>query len=85
MNRDRSEIVGILKDMNDSKEFCEIHPNTVAINKLEQYVEKERAEAIGWTYAEACTLADGGRDIRRVEVPSILSKAYQDLNLAPKK
>ena len=38
-------------------------------------------EAIGWTYAYCCILADKGKDIRKVEVPKILEQAEKDLKI----
>ena len=39
-----------------------------------------RAEAIGWTWAEACSQHDKGLDPRRFEVPLLMDKAKADLN-----
>lgn len=39
-----------------------------------------RAEAIGWTWTEACSQYDRGLDPRRSEVPALLERAKQDLN-----
>ncbi len=36
-------------------------------------------QVMGWMYAEACVLADEGTDIRKVEVPVIMSKLKRDM------
>jgi hypothetical protein len=39
-----------------------------------------RAEAVGWTWTEACSQHDRGMDVRRYEVPLLLDKVKEDLN-----
>lgn len=47
---------------------------------LVELLESVRVEAIGWTWAEACSQSDRGMDVRRFEVPLLLDKAKADLN-----
>jgi hypothetical protein len=47
--------------------------------QIEQLIEDARAEAIGWMYAYACICSNEGRDIRKIEAPSILEKFKKDL------
>ena len=44
-------------------------------------LESERQLIIGWMYAEACSLADKGVDIREQELPEIAERAVKDLSL----
>lgn len=53
-----------------------------SIERLEQEVERlerEKALAIGWMYAEACTSLDKGEDIRQVEFPEIVDRLEKEL------
>lgn len=47
---------------------------------LVELLGEVRAEAIGWTWTEACSQSDRGMDVRRFEVPLLLDKAKADLN-----
>lgn len=51
-----------------------------AAKDLVELLEEVRTEAIGWTWAEACSQHDRGLDVRRFEVPLLLDKAKADLN-----
>jgi hypothetical protein len=42
-------------------------------------LQRARAEAIGWTWAEACTQLDRGMDPRKFPVPNLLAKAGLEL------
>lgn len=35
-------------------------------------------QAIGWTWAEACSRTDKGEDVRQVNIPLILERAKED-------
>lgn len=39
-----------------------------------------RAEAIGWTWTEACSQYDKGLDVRHQIMPDLLDRAVLDLN-----
>ncbi len=62
---------------------------TEICNIIEDYVEQQRTEAIGWMYAYACHLLDNGtgkkegmaEDLRNVLVPEIIKQAKKDLNV----
>lgn len=47
---------------------------------LVELIAEVRAEAIGWTWTEACAQHDRGLDPRRFEIPLLLDKAKADLN-----
>lgn len=48
--------------------------------KLEEYIETQRYEAIGWMTAEAVYMVNEGIDIREVELDDIVAGAKQDLD-----
>ena len=48
--------------------------------KMELKQEIERLKEIEWMYAEACSLVDQGKDIRKMEVPEILYRAEKELS-----
>jgi len=48
-------------------------------DEIERIIEDARAEAVGWMYAYACICSNEGRDIRKIEAPSILEKFKGDL------
>ena len=50
------------------------------VDALEKLIEGVRAEAIGWTWAEACSQYDKGLDVRHQIMPDLLAKALLDLN-----
>ena len=51
-----------------------------AIDQLTELLGSVRAEAIGWTWTEACNQHSRGLDPRRTEIPSLLPRAKDDLN-----
>jgi hypothetical protein len=48
--------------------------------KMVELLGSVRAEAIGWTWTEACSQHDKGLDPKRFEVPLLLERATADLN-----
>ena len=80
MDKDRTEICKIISEMLDNPDKHGIYPTSTAYTKLELYIEGERAKAIGWTHANACSALDKGNDPRLQEVPDILDRAR--INLA---
>jgi len=80
MDIDKTKICNIISEMLDNPDENEIYPTTKAYNDLERYVEKVRVETIGWTHADACTHMDKNIDYRKVNVPSILDRALEDLS-----
>jgi len=79
MEKDRTAICGIISEMLDSGDGQGLFPTSTAYTRLEHYVEGVRAEAIGWTHADACTTLDKGGDPRLTNVPDMLSRAKVDL------
>lgn len=50
------------------------------VHQLVELLGSVRAEAIGWTWTEACSQHDRGMDPRNFEVPKLLEMANADLN-----
>ena len=80
MDKDRTAICEIISNMLDNPDKHGIYPTSTAFTRLEHYVESQRAEAIGWMHAEACTTLDNGNDPRTENVPDTLSRASRDLS-----
>lgn len=77
MERDRKKISKVVAEMLN-------HPkgvHTEVLNQLERYIEDERMQAVGWSYAEACVIADSGEDIRKTLLPAFAKRAVEDLDL----
>lgn len=55
MDKDRKVICKIISKMLDNPDKIGIYPTSTAYTELEHYIEGVRAEAIGWTHADACT------------------------------
>lgn len=53
---------------------------TALVEPLETMIDEVRAEAVGWTWTEACSQHDKGLDVRLQNVPALYSKALLDLN-----
>jgi len=68
--------------MLDNPDKNEIYPTATAYTELELYVEAQRIEAIGWTWAKACSVLDKEGDPRIAEIPLLLEEAKKDLSLA---
>lgn len=83
MKWDKERLVEILvqagKDTNLSP-FQISEYGTAAVEPMEKLIDAVRAEAIGWTWAEACSQHDKGLDVRRQLVPELYEKALLDLN-----
>jgi hypothetical protein len=80
MQKDRAAIVKIIGQMLDEADDQDIFHTSTAFTRLEHYIEGVRAEAIGWTHADACVTLDRGGDPRLAEVPDLLHRARFDLN-----
>lgn len=48
--------------------------------RLVEFLGSVRAEAIGWTWTEACSQYSKGLNPGKYEVPKLLEKAAEDLN-----
>ena len=57
-----------------------IYQTDECINELEKLLGDVRAEAIQYTWTEACSQYDRGLDPRRFTVPQLVEKAREDLN-----
>ena len=79
MDKDRTAICKIMSDMLDNPDSSGIYPTSTAYTRLEHYIESVRAEAIGWTHADACCDLDKGEDPRLTNVPEMLERAKVDL------
>ena len=71
MHIDRIEIYKIINKIADNE--------GEHLFMLEKYVEKVRAEAIGWALADCCVTLDRGEDPRLLEVPDQMRRALVDL------
>jgi hypothetical protein len=79
MDKDRTAICKIISDMFGDVDSNGIYPTSTAYTRLEYYIEGVRAEAIGWTHADACVTLDKGSDPRLQNVPEMLARAQVDL------
>lgn len=48
--------------------------------KLVEFLGSVRAEAVGWTWAEACSAYSKGLDPGKYEIAKLSEKAIEDLN-----
>jgi hypothetical protein len=69
----------------DKKTINEIVSNTTdapdkLIIELENYVESERALALGFAFGFCCASLDTGKDPREIECPAFLDDALENLN-----
>lgn len=76
---DRKVICDIISEMLDNPDKHGIFPTSTAYTKLELYIERQRAEVLGWTIADACVSLDKGKDPRTAEVPGTFERMVKDL------
>lgn len=55
MKRDKKKICEIISTMLDNPNKEGIFPTTNAYNNLEEYIEQERLQTLGWMYAYVCS------------------------------
>ena len=79
MKKDRTVICNIVSEMLDNPGELGIYPTSTAYTRLEHYIEQQRAEAIGWTHADACSALDRGGEPRTQNVPEMYERAMLDL------
>jgi len=79
MKKDRTVICKIISNMLDSPDKSGLYSTSTCYTQLEHYIERVRAETIGWCHADACITLDRGNDPRLTEVPNILERARVDL------
>lgn len=80
---DRERVKKILHEEIGDAHYIEHGPEGDAghaIEKLTELLGSVRAEAIGWTWTEACSQHGKGLDPRRFKVPLLMDKAQADLN-----
>ncbi len=83
MKWDKERLVEIVTEAGKEANFSAIQVSefgTRVVAGFEVLLEAVRAEAIGWTWAEACSQHDKGLDVRRQNVPELYEKAKLDLN-----
>ena len=80
MDKDRTAICEIISEMLDNPDECGIYPTSECFDQLEKYVEEERAKAMGWMHAEACSNLDNDIDLRTMEVPEIYARSLKELS-----
>jgi len=71
--RIRKKICDLMSNMLDNPDDSGIYPTSEFMSKMEDFCLELRYEAMGWTWAEACTELDAGRDPRK----------YNQANLIP--
>lgn len=80
MRYDRERIVSIIEKMLDDARRRGIYQTDECINSLEKLVGDVRAEAMSYTWTEACSQYDRGMDPRNFTIPQLIEKAKEDLN-----
>ncbi len=80
MIKDRTVICDIISEMLDNPDEHGLYPTSVCFEKLNKYIESQRIEAIGWSYAYLCSKTDNGFDIRQLEAPEMLEAGLNDLS-----
>ena len=76
----RTEICRVMSEMLDNPDEHGIYPTTKFMDELEEYCLKLRHEAIGWTWAKACTQLDAGNDPRQYDQAQLIQDASRDLS-----
>ncbi len=72
-------VVGVGKDENFTPLQIATY-GTAVVDKLEKLIEGVRAEAIGWTWVEACSQYNKGLNPGDQLMPNLLAHADLDLN-----
>jgi hypothetical protein len=80
MKKDRMAIMQVISVMLDNPSEYGIYPTTKAYDTFENLFNEIRIEALGWMYAQACTMLDNGEDMRAMEVSNLLKEALKDLS-----
>lgn len=58
-----------------------VFPTEDAYDRLVDYVESVRTQAVGWTWAEACTQLDKGEEPREYDQSELLERSQKELNI----
>ena len=80
MRYDRQRVTKILDKMLDNARRKGIYQMEECTDELEELVGHVRAEAITYTWTEACSQYDRGMDPRNYTIPLLVEKAAADLN-----
>jgi hypothetical protein len=83
MRWDKERLVEIVTEVGKEAGLSPIHISalgTALVEPMEKLIDGVRAEAIGWTWTEACSQYDKGLDVRLQLMPELLDKALADLN-----
>jgi hypothetical protein len=80
MRYDRERVQKILDKMLDDARRRGIYQTDECMNELEKLVGDVRAEAVSYTWTEACSQYDRGMDPRNFTIPLLVEKARDDLN-----
>ena len=84
-DRIRTQICKLMSAMLDNPDEHGIYPTSEFMSKMEDYCLEMRHEAIGWTWAQACSLLDANSDPRGFDQANLIPNATKDLDLVPKK
>ena len=80
MKKDREIINKIISNMLDNPDKIGIYPTSDAYKQLEEYIESERALALGFAFGFCCASLDTEKDPREIECPAFLDDALKALN-----
>lgn len=77
---DKERVADIVNAMLDDPDPIGIYPTTRCFDQLQELLGSVRAEAIGWTWTEACSQYDRGMDPRLTAISQLMIKAAPELN-----
>ena len=78
--RIRGIICDLMSEMLDNPDKSGIYPTSKFMSKMEDFVIEERQFIVGKTYAQACILADRGRDLRKYPFPKFAEEILNKEN-----
>lgn len=84
-DRIRTKICNLMSDMLDNPDEYGIYPTGKFMSKMEDFCLELRYEAMGWTWAECCTMLDNNKDPREHDQANLIPDATANLDLIPKK
>jgi hypothetical protein len=81
MEKDKKAIIEFMSKNFKGVNLYKVFPVTTDtfIEEMEEYIEGQRVEAIGWTHAYACVNLDEGKDLRHQDCSEMLESALIDL------
>jgi len=77
---DRERIVAIVKKMLEGAHRAGIYQTDECHDELEKLLGDVRAEAVAYTWTEACSHYARGMDPRNITIPLLVEKAIGELN-----